>query len=165
MKEKSVFLIRHAKAEEGLDGKLDYYRALKEKGIEKACEIAFEIKDKITLNEETMLISSSAKRALQTAEIFCNVWGYPAHKIIKKDNIYEATFTEILKEINKVPNHIDTIILFGHNPGLSSLTNYICNTYINLSTASAAEILLEKNFNFAELSENTAYLKHIFGQY
>lgn len=164
MKEKSVFLIRHAKAEDGCDGDLDYDRALKKKGIEKACEIAFEIKDKINLNEEPMIISSSAKRALQTAEIFCNVWGYPAHKIIKNDNIYEATFSEILKEINKVPNHIDTIIIFGHNPGLSLLTNYICNTYINLTTSSAAEILLEKNFNFAELSENTAYLKHVFGQ-
>lgn len=164
MNEKTIFLIRHAKAEDSTLLKSDFDRQLKSSGKKKAKEIAGQLKDKINFESNTIVLSSSAQRAIETAIIFCQEWSYPIQRIIQLDTIYEAHYLTILSEINKLPNTVDTVILFGHNPGLSSLTNYLCSTYITLTTAAAAEIRLEENLNFSELSAETAYLKHVFDQ-
>ncbi len=164
MKNKKLFLIRHAKAEGYSFSQKDYNRVLIEVGINRAQERASQIKSHIDINSSTLILSSSAPRAIQTATIFCEIWNYPLADIIQNKNIYEAYLMDILNEINQVADTVNTLVVFGHNPGLSNLANYICNTYISLSTSSAAEIILEEGLNFAELSENTATLKQVFGE-
>ncbi|WP_231561009.1 hypothetical protein [Sphingobacterium sp. T2] len=56
---------------------------------------------------------------------------------------------------------MDTLLVFGHNPGLSELTNYLCNSYIELKTAHAAKIILPEGFDFDTLSGGTADLETI----
>ena len=162
MKPKTLFLIRHAKAEEFSFFQKDYDRNLMNKGITRAKHIASKLKDVIRTEEEILVISSSANRAIQTAHIFCDILNYPQNHIIQTQNIYEAHYLDILNEINKVPDHIDTLFVFGHNPGLSNLTNELCNSYIELKTSEAAQIELLENFTFAELSAGTAQLKKVF---
>ncbi|NGM63268.1 phosphohistidine phosphatase [Sphingobacterium sp. SGG-5] len=161
MKTKNLYLIRHAKAEEHSFAKRDYDRNLVEKGKERAVRIATELKTKSILTPNTLVISSPANRALQTATLFCELLRYPVAQIHQEQSIYEAHFLDILAIINKVPDTVDTVILFGHNPGLSDLTNYICGTYANLNTSSVVIISLPHNFNFSDLSEGTATLKEI----
>lgn len=162
MNTKKLFIVRHAKAEEHSFATNDYKRNLIERGELRATKIARLLKDTITINSQTLFVSSSANRAIQTAELFCSELDYPISSIIQTKEIYEADYKTILKIINQIPNHIETVVIFGHNPGLSDLTNYICNSYITLKTSAVAAITLEKDLNFSELSGNTAYLDKIF---
>lgn len=158
---KNLFLIRHAKAEEHSFFKKDYDRNIVEKGIDRANTIANKLKASIDKSQNTLIISSSANRALQTAQIFSAILGYPAHNIQLEKSIYEAHYKEILKVINKIPNDIETVLIFGHNPGLSDLTNYICDSYIDLKTSHISKIILPEDFNFSDISGSTCQLETV----
>ncbi|MCA5006520.1 SixA phosphatase family protein [Sphingobacterium bovistauri] len=160
MSTRTLYLIRHGKAEDHSFSKRDYDRNLVDKGKVRSRLIGLKLKHQLTHNN-TLLISSSANRALQTAEIFCDLLNYHTKDIQLEKSIYEAYFLEILKAINKVPNDIDTVLIFGHNPGLSDLTNYLCDSYIDLKTSHIAKIILPEGFNFSEVSGSTCQLETV----
>lgn len=158
---KKLYIIRHAKAELHSFDKRDYDRDIIKKGEERATRIANELRDIIEITDNTLVISSSANRAIQTADIFCSILGFPIETVQQEKSIYEAYFKDILQIINAVANDIDTLLVFGHNPGLSDLTNYICDSYIDLKTSHVACISLEEGLHFSELSSGTAHLNKI----
>lgn len=155
---KTFYLIRHAKAEEHSFSKDDFYRDLQKKGRERAERIAQKLKDTLKIDEKTLVISSSANRAIQTAELFCEVLGYPQESIHQTRDIYEAHFMDILKAINSVPEEYDTLLIFGHNPGLSNLTNYLSHSEIELATSNVSILQLEGDLTFEMLGGGTANL-------
>lgn len=164
LKEKKIFIIRHAKAEEHSFLKNDCHRNITEKGANRSLQLISMIEGKFLNDEPILFLSSSANRAIQTAEICAKALDYPIHAIQQTKNIYEASYKTILKEINKTPDHINTLFVFGHNPGLSDLVNYICDTYVSLSTSAIAEIIIESDLNFKELSASTATLKQVYSE-
>lgn len=155
---KTLYLIRHAKAEEHSFSKDDFYRDLQKKGRERAERIAQKLKDSLKIDEKTLVISSSANRAIQTAELFCEVLGYAKESIQQTRDIYEAHFMDILKVINSVPDEYDTLLIFGHNPGLSNLTNYLSHSEIELATSNVSILQLEGDLTFEMLGGGTANL-------
>ncbi|MBD1429232.1 SixA phosphatase family protein [Sphingobacterium litopenaei] len=160
MPKKILYLIRHGKAEDHSFLRRDYERNLVEKGISRSQIVAQKIKKQLS-KEEILVVSSSANRALQTAEVFGEILGYSKSEIQQERSIYEAYYTEILKVINKVDDNVNTLFILGHNPGLSDLTNYLCNSYIDLKTSHTAKIILPEGFNFSEVSGSTCQLESV----
>lgn len=156
---KELYLIRHGKAEEHSFEKNDYNRNLIEKGKNRSKIIASKLLTHIDKSKKILVISSTANRAFQTAEIFCKILDYPTDQIQLEKDIYEAYYLDVQNIINKISDDIDIVLVFGHNPGLSNLTNHICNSYIDLKTSHVSKIRLEDDFNFKEVSGNTGYLE------
>jgi phosphohistidine phosphatase len=154
---KKIYLIRHGKAEDHSFLKRDYERNLVDKGKERAEIVAIKLNEQLQVNN-TLVISSSVNRAIQTAEIFAAHINYPLESIQLEKGIYEAYHRDILQVINQVNDDIETILVFGHNPGLSELTNYLCGVYIDLKTSHVAKIILPEGFNFSEVSGGTCHL-------
>ncbi|WP_037499286.1 SixA phosphatase family protein [Sphingobacterium deserti] len=162
MDSKKLYIIRHGKAEEHSFSKEDFNRDLVEKGIARSLAVAEKIKTKISpIDKRTLIISSTANRAAQTARIFAQSLGYPEEEIVWEPTIYEAHYLHILKRLNQVSANYDRVLLFGHNPGLSDLIDYIANEYINLKTSYAACLTLEEGLDYSTLSANTARLEHV----
>lgn len=161
MNTKTLYIIRHAKAELPTWEKNDFDRNIMDKGAARAQHIANKLKDILTINNNTAVCSSTANRAIQTAHIFCNTLGFPLQHILQTESIYEAYYLDILKIINQIPGAIDTLLIFGHNPGLSDLTNYICDSYIELKTSHCAVITLEEGIDFGSLSGGTGSLNQV----
>lgn len=161
MQKKKLYLIRHAKAEEYNLGKRDHDRDIVDKGKMRASQISKDLAGALRVTSYTLVISSTANRAMQTAELFCNKLNYPLSSIQQEKAIYEAFYLDILKVINKISDQVDTVLVFGHNPGLSDLTNYLTNSYIDLKTSHVAIIELETGIDFQTLSGGTATLKSI----
>ena len=155
---KTLYLIRHAKAEEHSFTKDDFDRDLQDKGITRATRIAQELKERFQHTENTLVISSTANRAIQTAEIFCPILGLDVAAIQQTRDIYEAHLTDILAVINSVPESVDQVLVFGHNPGLSNLTNYLSHSIIELATSNVAVLQLEEGITFPMLAGGTASL-------
>jgi phosphohistidine phosphatase len=160
MKTKTLYLIRHGKAEDHSFLKRDYERNLVQKGQDRAAFVAKKLSQQL-LDNYTLVISSSANRALQTAEIFCAHIDYPIKSIQQEKEIYEAYYRDILQVINQVDDNIETVLVFGHNPGLSDLTNYLCDSYIDLNTSHVSKICLPEGFNFSEVSGGTCHLETV----
>lgn len=160
---KELYIIRHAKAELPTWEKKDFDRNIIDKGIERAVHIAEDLTQRISINAHTAVLSSSANRAIQTAHIFCTALGFPLQAIQQTKEIYEAHHLNILRIINQIPNHIETLLVFGHNPGLSNLTNYVCDSYIDLKTSHVAQIAVENGIDFSHLSGSTGSLMQVIG--
>jgi phosphohistidine phosphatase len=69
------------------------------------------------------VISSSAVRALTTAEIITREMGLPWDEIQIEDGLYHAGEDDMLELIQEQEEYIDGLMLFGHNPGLTYLVN------------------------------------------
>nr|WP_315402668.1 histidine phosphatase family protein [uncultured Sphingobacterium sp.] len=154
---KNLYIVRHAKAEQSFSKK-DFDRILLDKGIERAQRVSHQLALQMQADSTTLCISSSAIRAYQTAEIFIKAIKYPQIALIKEDQLYEATYLDILKLINQVPPHIHTLFIFGHNPGLSDFIEYVSNESVPLSTSQVVHLILDEGFEFNTLTSNTATL-------
>ena len=85
---KKLYIIRHAKAET-IPGINDFDRALTSDGIQHAKQVAAKLATKLTLDENSIVISSPANRALQTTRIFLDVMGASSFDIQIEETIYE----------------------------------------------------------------------------
>lgn len=82
-----------------------------------------------------VILTSPAKRALDTAMIIAKTLGVDDQRLIVDDRIYEAGVEELLAIIQAMDNHYQTVIVIGHNPGLTLLANYLADDHvINLPT-------------------------------
>ena len=138
---KRVFLMRHGKAEDGFD-KSDFERNLQAKGEQKTLKIAEFLR--VQNAKPQLILSSSANRTMQTSKIIAQCLKISENAIIKIRALYLASADEMLDEIYALDDHIDEIILVGHNPGISSLAAYLSNSDIAwLSTSAIVAVELE----------------------
>ncbi|MGB3063984.1 SixA phosphatase family protein [Sphingobacterium thalpophilum] len=157
---RKLYIIRHAKAET-IPGIGDFDRALTSEGIQHAKQVAAKLATKVTLDDNCVVISSPANRALQTTRIFLDVLGSPSFDIQIEESIYECTYKHLLSVINAIPEHINNVLLVGHNPTLTDLVEYLTRKAAYLRTSSYAEIKLDTGFTFQMLSGNCADLVQI----
>jgi len=141
---KRIYLMRHGKAEDGFD-KSDFDRNLHPKGQRKTKKIAaFLLAQNI---KPQLILSSAANRTMQTSEIIAQALKIPENAIIKTKPLYLASADQILDVIYAVDDHINNIMIVGHNPGISSIASYLCNSdisWMSTSTIVAVEIASEK---------------------
>jgi phosphohistidine phosphatase len=149
---KTIYLVRHAKSFWGDQSTPDFDRPLNKRGKRDAPFMGEILNDKKV--KPDLIISSPAKRAKKTAIAIANEISYPEKKIVFKEELYEATINTILKILQKLDERHNTIMIFGHNPGLTLLNNHISNQYIdNIPTCGIVALTLNKNWN--ELNKNT----------
>jgi phosphohistidine phosphatase len=139
---KTLYLVRHAKSswDEGISS--DYERPLNKRGEHDAPIMAKLLKEKKLVPD--LIISSPAKRALRTAEIFSNQFRYENKKIITDERIYEATMRDLTDVVRTFSESHVTIMLFGHNPGISNFVNLLGDQFIeDLPTCAVVGIELK----------------------
>lgn len=126
---KRVVLVRHAKAVPyGYDE--DFSRDLADRGIDDANLIGKELK-KLNISPDRF-ISSPANRAIQTARIFAENLGYNKNKIIEAEEIYDGlTISEFIDLIRSIPEEVQTVFFFGHNPGFHYYVNNLSERFSN----------------------------------
>jgi phosphohistidine phosphatase len=136
--EKRLFLIRHGKANHPAQGASDFTRTLAESGETDVRRMAEKLKNMDIVPD--ILVSSPAARALSTATGFAEVWKSPV-AIRTEPSIYEAEVRNLLKVVNNLNNRYPSAAIFGHNPGITELANYLSNVNIpNIPTAGVVVI-------------------------
>lgn len=117
---KKLFVIRHAKSDQSFFGD-DFDRPLNERGKTDAPVMAKRLLDtKIKIDA---LVSSPAKRARKTAEAFARVLNIPEGEIIFISELYHASAETFYQVISGLPDNINTVALFSHNPGITTFVN------------------------------------------
>lgn len=162
--EKHLLVIRHAKSDWNFQVS-DFDRPLNERGFSNAHAMAKRLASGFILPEELkrttpgVLISSPAKRALTTAQIFAQTLNYPNKKILTDRRIYEAGTHDLLNVVNDLDDQHHVIALFGHNPGLSQLITYLTEgDYTDIPTTAIACLKFEHSPSWKEVSRGTAHL-------
>lgn len=118
---KKLFLVRHAKSSWQYDDIDDYDRPLKGRGIRDAHLISQWIGDQEDLPE--YILSSPATRALHTALIFARNLNFPIGAIQLDDALYLATSEALTEVIRRIPDEVETAMIFSHNPTVTNFVN------------------------------------------
>lgn len=125
---KTIYIVRHATATERAQSTPDFARPLIEKGINESKKVAAALK-KMNLKPQ-IILSSPAKRAVQTAEIFAKTFRYAQADIILDQNIYDAADGKsFLGSIQKLDAKKDNVFLFGHEPTISEFASFLLENF------------------------------------
>lgn len=139
---KTIYVVRHAKSSWEDPTLSDHDRPLNKTGIRKTKIIVEYLKrNKV---KPDYFKSSSALRALSTAEIIAKALDYPVEEIDVEENLYHASSETVFSELYVLPNSINSVMIFGHNPTFTYFVNGFLNQEMdNLPTSGVVSISFE----------------------
>ncbi|MBL9159108.1 MAG: histidine phosphatase family protein [Verrucomicrobiales bacterium] len=120
---KQLLLIRHGKSDWDHPGLSDHDRVLNERGLRDAPRMADALKKRGISPD--LIVTSTATRAATTASLIAEGLGYPCEEIIKVPDLYLAPPRTILRVIQALEENKDTVLVFGHNPGMHEAVNLL----------------------------------------
>lgn len=136
---RTLYIIRHAKSSWTEPNSPDFDRPLNERGLRNAPFMAHLFKKRG--EPVDLLVSSTANRALSTALIFAKELGVPEQDVLRIKALYHSSVPTLLHTLNHLPNTMQRAMLFGHNPGLTELVEYLSSEDIgNLPTCGMVRI-------------------------
>lgn len=126
---KTLLLIRHAKSSWADLGQKDFDRPLNERGKKDAPEMAKRIKERGV--KPDLIVSSPARRAKKTARYFAEEFGIDKEDIFLADRLYETATNDYQDVVGSLPDKHNVVLLFAHNPTLTSFANMLSNIRID----------------------------------
>lgn len=157
---KYLILIRHAKSSWKNVSLDDFDRPLNKRGKNDAPLMGKVLRKKGISPD--LVYSSPAKRASVTARIICDKINFPEEKIVFNNDLYESTGDKILDEIKQTNNNVNMLMVFGHNPGLTSLHNYLCEKFIdNIPTCGIVQLQFDGSWD----NLNSKSAEQVFFEY
>ncbi len=154
---KTLYLVRHAKSSWKHPDLSDFERPLNNRGRNDIPRISKKLQDMNIFPD--IIISSPANRAATTARKIAEILGYPLGDIQYNDLIYEASVQVLYKIISTLEENYSSVMLVGHNPGMTFLANSLSNHSItNLPTCGVFAIELPKS-PWNEINEDSGIMK------
>ena len=130
---KKLILIRHAKSCWNAITD-DLSRPISTRGVNDAHLVSHALVGH--LPAKVIVWSSPAKRAKETAKIFCQNMDINLDCIILNPDVYTFERSGLIKAVKKCKNEHDTLILFGHNEAITKFVNkFGSETYENVPTS------------------------------
>ena len=125
----------------------DHDRKLNKRGRLATAEMAERITQKYKVPD--CIVSSTAKRAVETAKIFAEEVGYDGPIELRR-RLYLAEPDAIFDVISELDSSLKRILVVGHNPGLSELACHLSDSSIQMTTAAifVAEAKIQKFSSF-----------------
>ena len=148
---KTLLILRHAKSSWDNSRLVDHDRPLSSRGKEDAPRMG-----RLLAREDLvpdLIISSSAERALTTAELAAISAGYEAEIQITR-HLYHADPESYIELLQQVADSHERVIVVGHNPGMEELVEQLGGHYQRMPTAALAQIELPIE-SWGELDEET----------
>lgn len=135
----SLYITRHAKSSWADPGMSDFDRPLNERGLLNAPVMAKRFRERGEPLD--LILSSTAARALSTALIFAKELDFPSDDLSRMSSLYHSTVPNLLSAIQDLPQSKERVMLFGHNPGLTELVEYLSGEDIgNLPTCATVRL-------------------------
>lgn len=134
---KSLIIVRHCKSSWADLSLSDFDRPLNKRG-----NIDGELMSNYLREKEKKidkLILSTSKRTRLTSKYFTEKIHFDSISYL--DELYHASYSDIINIISKVENNFNSVMVIGHNPGLTELINQytIINIY-NLPTTGVVKV-------------------------
>ncbi|WP_419661132.1 SixA: phosphohistidine phosphatase [Desulfosarcina variabilis str. Montpellier] len=136
---KTLYILRHAKSSWKDPSLSDHQRPLNKRGKRNVPDMGARLKARRI--KPDLIISSDARRALDTAVPIARMIGVDPTTIRHQPALYHATQAQILKLVKGLDDRFRQVMVVGHNPGLTDLANrFLSQTISNLPTAGIVEL-------------------------
>ena len=154
-KHKILYIIRHAKSD-WQSGVKDFDRGLNNRGERESKELGqYFASNNIT---PELIICSAANRTVLTSLNIAKELTYPFSKIQNEESIYEAHYEKYFPVIWGINNELNTVVIIGHNPGVSHLVYALTGEYLDFKTSCVAQINFEVD-EWEKVLPNSGYLE------
>lgn len=126
---KRLTLLRHAKSSWGRPDLADHDRPLNSRGERDAPVMGRRLIARGA--RPSLIVTSPATRARQTAKLFAREIGYPVEFIQTEQSLYLADPRTILDAIAMQDDTFGDIVVCAHNPGITDLANHLSGQRID----------------------------------
>jgi phosphohistidine phosphatase len=134
---KILIVVRHGHA---VEGEADFARRLSDRGVSEVNSAGHALAQRgIQLDG---VLTSSASRAAQTAKLLADRLSFEG-PLQQARELYLAEATTILQRVCATDDEIDTLLLVGHNPGLSAFVEHMTGQVCELHTAQVVHLKLD----------------------
>jgi phosphohistidine phosphatase len=148
---RTLFLVRHAKSSWDDTALPDKDRPLNDRGKRDAAKMGGRLA-KYDVKPD-LILSSSARRALTTAQLIAKKLDYKLKNIVVDDRLYAVEADDLLGAIRKLGDKPKRVMLFGHNPELTELANRLSNKITRMPTCAVAEFTFDAK-SWANIGED-----------
>ena len=156
---KTLYIVRHAKSSWDFSAIPDYDRPLLETGIIRTNKIIKYLKNQDT--NPDLIVSSHALRAKETARMIANGLSYPPGNIRIMEEIYHGDIDDVLNLITTLTGDKEKVMIVGHNPTLTSLSNIFLSEPIDWLPTSGVvciEFITDKWENIMQAEKKTRFV-------
>jgi phosphohistidine phosphatase len=141
---KTLTLVRHAKSSWSDTSLSDRQRPLNKRGKRDAPIMGRRILEHGI--RPSLIISSPARRAWNTAKIIATQISYPIEFLQREDSLYLASLPEILDVIALQDNGFNNLMVVAHNPGMTDFANFLSPGLThNLPTAGVVCVQIDQD--------------------
>ena len=139
---KQILLLRHAKSSWDDESLKDFDRPLAKRGRNDASRMGDFVR-KLNI-KPSIIISSPAARAKETALLFAKAAKCEEEIIEWKSGLYYGTSADYLETIKNVSNNCETVLLVGHNPLIENTAGTLVgeSNGISITMPTAALVML-----------------------
>ncbi len=116
-----LLLLRHAKAVPH-SAETDLERVLTKRGLDDALAMGEWIRSSGLIPDAAVV--SHARRTRQTLSQVLEAVGKHV-PVFLEPRLYHADPATLLEELHTAPDHVHTLLVVGHNPGISELAHYL----------------------------------------
>jgi phosphohistidine phosphatase len=139
---KTLTILRHLKSSWKDKNLPDIERPLNRRGKEDAPVMATRIREAGI--RPSLILSSPAHRAWTTAKIIAREIAYPTEFLQREAELYLADVDTLLEVLERQDNKFNSIMIVGHNPGLTEFANYLLpNLTDNIPTGGVVSLNIE----------------------
>ncbi|TXK71094.1 histidine phosphatase family protein [Mesonia sp. HuA40] len=152
---KSLILVRHGKSswKENLPDKM---RPLKKRAFRDANLVLDALKPNLKVTSKMLVLSSTATRAITTAQLFKQGLNVSESEFKRLDALYTFNHENLIDIIQQQHNKYNTIILFGHNPAFTNLVNlWGDKSIINIPTTGLVKIDFPDTEDWSKLKQGS----------
>lgn len=136
-RQKTLLLMRHAKAERDETRWEDFDRPLSERGLADSLRMGQWLRQQQLVPD--WICASSSVRTRMTAERVAEASGFEG-TIVTKQELYHAPPRRYLTEMRQVSVAIARLLVIGHNPGLEELIYEVSSHAVTLPTAAIVHL-------------------------
>ncbi len=147
---RTLYIVRHARAEDQASFIADHDRNLLPDGIMAAARMGRHLQS-LSMNPG-ILISSTASRARDTARTMAEQLGFDPEAIRYDSELFGGGTKAYLAVVNALPDSVDSAMIVGHNPDVSYFCEYLTHEQIGTLRKGAVVGIAFENIAWAEVS-------------
>lgn len=154
--QRTLYIVRHAKAEDhGLFGR-DHDRDLTADGIMAAARIGRNLHGRGI--KPNCLISSTANRARDTAKVMAEQLSLDSEQLILNEYLFDGGPKAYMAVVNALSDECETAMIVGHNPDVSYFSEFLTHHSVGSMSKGAVVAITFDNLRWADVSGRTGTL-------
>lgn len=154
--QRTLYIVRHAKAEDYSSFGRDHERNLTSDGIMAAARVGRHLRGK-GINPDC-LISSTANRAKDTAKIMAEQLTFDTEQISLDDRLFDGGPRAYIAAVNSLSDECQTAMIVGHNPDVSYFSEFLTHQSVGSMSKGAVVAITFNDLRWAEVSGRTGTL-------